>query len=294
MKKILLIGAMTMAALAGCETVDTMTESTVNQMAYSAKLDTILAAQPEKVQARYQYRNPKETIEYFGIEPGMTVAEVLPGRGWYTKILMPYLGEDGHIVGIDYSIDHWSKFGGFATEEFLEGKKTWAAEWAADAAEWRNGVDTKISAFAFGSAPADMTGQVDVIFLPRAIHHLNRFEQANLGEAMMDMKKILKPDGVVAVVAHRASEDNDDDWANGDNGYMKESTVVQIMNEAGFELVGSSEINANPKDKASSANEDMVWRLPPTLATSRDNPELKAKMEAIGETDRMTLKFKLK
>ena len=157
-----------------------------------------------------------------------------------------------------------------------------------------NGVNTEISAFAFGSASADLKGQVDVVFLPRAIHHLNRFEQANLAEAMSDIKMILKPDGIVAVVAHRAGENNDDAWANGDNGYMKESKVIEIMNDAGFKLAGTSEINANPKDMASSANEDIVWRLPPSLATSRENPELREKMKAIGETDRMTMKFIMK
>jgi len=259
-----------------------------------AKLSDILAAQPDEVKARYQYRNPQATLEFFDVEPGMTVAEVLPGGGWYSKILLAYLGDDGHLVGVDYSIDMWSEFGGFATPEFLEDKKSWADDWTTDAKGWRNGVSTNVSAFAFGSAPSDLQGQVDMVFLPRAIHHLNRFEQAHLAGALADIKTILKPDGIVGVVAHRASEDQPDDWANGDNGYMKQSTVIQIMEDAGFELVGESEINANPKDKATAANKDMVWRLPPTLGTSREDPELRAKMQAIGETDRMTLKFKIK
>lgn len=312
MKKTLLMSAISLTLLAACggatksdtventaataqETVQSTAAQSISTEMASQMLDDILAAQPEANKARYPYRNPKATIEYFGIEPGMTVAEVLPGGGWYSKILIPYLGDEGHLVGIDYSIDMWKEFGGFANAEFLEKKETWAETWTADAAGWQAGGDTNLSAFAFGSAPTDLHGQVDVIFLPRAIHHLHRFDKAHLPGALADMKRILKPDGIVAIVAHRAAENQPDGWANGDNGYMKQSTVIAIMEEAGFELAGSpSEINANPKDKALAVNEDKVWRLPPTLGTSRDNPELKAELEAVGETDRMTLKFKVK
>jgi len=284
------------AETVAAETADKMDSAvdTVKSTMKASSLADILDSQSDANKARYQYRNPGETIKFFDIKPGMTVAEVLPGGGWYSKILIPYLGDEGHLVGIDYSIPMWGEFGGFANAEFLAKKESWAETWVKDASEWREGGKTNLSAFAFGSAPKDLNGQVDVIFLPRAIHHLNRFEQAHLAEAMGDMKAILKPDGIVAVVAHRAAEDQDDAWANGDNGYMKQSTVIAIMDEAGFELAGQSELNANPKDQAKSANGDMVWRLPPSLGTSRDDPELKAKMVAIGETDRMTLKFRLK
>lgn len=312
MKRIMiLIAATTLFMMAGCngsttaettqETVQTETSSigepvkeVVKNGVKTNSLADILDAQADANKERFQYRNPRKTIEFFGIKPGMTVAEVLPGGGWYSKILIPYLGDEGHLVGIDYSIPMWGEFGGFANAEFLEKKKTWAADWVAQAEDWKNGNETKLSAFAFGNAPKSLKDKVDVIFLPRAFHHLNRFEQAHLAGALDDMKTILKPDGVVAIVAHRAAEDQDDGWANGDNGYMKQSTVVALMEEAGFELSGQSEINANPKDQAKSENGDMVWRLPPSLATSRDDPELRAKMVAIGETDRMTLKFSLK
>jgi len=275
------------------EKVEQSAEMTKSEPTLS--LADVLDAQDDAAKARFGDRNPGATLEYFGVKPGMTVAEVLPGGGWYSKILIPYLGDDGHLVGIDYEIDMWAKFGGFATPEFLEGKKTWTTTWVADATKWRGDGKTNLSAFAFGSAPSAMKGKVDVVFLPRAIHHLHRFEKAHLASAMSDMKMILKPDGIVAIVAHRAAEDQPDDWANGDNGYMKQSTVIAIMEEAGFELDGTpSEINANPKDQAKAANKDMVWRLPPTLGTSREDPELRAKMEAIGETDRMTLKFRKK
>ena len=268
-------------------------DSTVVELPASAKLTVILAAQDEDAKARYEYRNPQETIEFFEIAPGMTVAEILPGGGWYSKILMPYLGSEGSLVGIDYSIDMWSKFGGFATEEFLEAKKTWPETWTNDAAEWRSGTDVGIDAFAFGSRDTALDGTVDAVVAVRAMHHLNRFnteEQDYMAEALGDIYAILKPGGTFGIVQHRAPEGNEDAWAGGDNGYVKQSAVIDWVEAAGFELVESSEINANPKDKPT--NEDFVWRLPPTLGTSRDDPELRAKMVAIGETDRMTLKFR--
>jgi len=88
-------------------------------------LDTILAAQPDDVKARYQYRHPDQTLTFFGIEPGMTVVEALPGGGWYTKILLPLLGEEGTLIGADYALDMWPKFG-FMNDEQLEAKKTTA------------------------------------------------------------------------------------------------------------------------------------------------------------------------
>ena len=77
----------------------------VSAVAEEGKLAAVLAAQPDEVKARYQYRHPQETIEFFGIEPGMTVVEGLPGGGWYTKILLPYLGGDGHLIGANYPLE---------------------------------------------------------------------------------------------------------------------------------------------------------------------------------------------
>lgn len=268
-------------------------QSSDAQQAASAKgLDEILAAQPENVQARYAARHPKDTLEFLGVEPGMRVVEVLPGGGWYTKILLPYLGEEGTVVGADYSPAMWALFGGFATPEFLEARKTWADTWTAQASDWRGEGDADIKAFAYGAMPADMAGTADMVLMVRAFHHFNRFEDEGqyLTTALAETFQVLKPGGVVGIVQHRAPEANDEAWANGDNGYVKESHVIATMQAAGFELVDQSEINANPADQPT--NEDVVWRLPPTLATSADDEALKAKMIAIGESDRMTLKFR--
>lgn len=260
--------------------------------ANSAKLAAILAAQPDKAKARFDARHPQETLEFFGITPGMTVVEALPGGGWYSKVLIPYLGNEGHLVGVDYSLAMWPEFGGFATPEFIEKKKTWATEWVKGAQAWRAGSTGNISAFAFGSRDADMDGSVDAVLFIRALHNLSRFEDEGgyMSEALADTHALLKSGGLVGVVQHEGPEANDDTWAEGDNGYLKKSDVIAKFKAAGFELVKESDINANPKDVPT--NDDLVWRLPPTLGTSREDAELKATLEAIGESNRMTLLFK--
>jgi predicted methyltransferase len=94
----------------------------------------------------------------------------------------------------------------------------------------------------------------------------------------------------VGVVQHQARDEMPDEWAGGQNGYLKDDFVIAVMQEAGFEFVGMNDINSNEKDQPSDS--DIVWRLPPSLATSKEDPELKAAMEAIGESNRMTLKFR--
>jgi len=301
LKTLILAGvALTLAACSGAgddakkvaeDTADTA-KAEMAMKTSSAKLATILDAQPEKAKARYGARNPQETLEFFGITPGMTVIEVLPGGGWYSKILVPYLGDDGHLVGVDYSLKMWPEFGGFANAEFIEKKKTWAAEWVEGAQAWRAGTEGNLSAFTFGGRNAAMDGKADAVLFIRALHNLSRFEDEGgyMSEALADTYALLKHGGLVGVVQHQGPETNDDKWAEGDNGYLKKSNVIAAFEAAGFELVKESALNANTNDVPT--NDDMVWRLPPSLGTSREDAELKAKMEAIGESNRMTLLFK--
>ena len=259
--------------------------------ANTTKLAAVLAAQDDKTKARYDARNPQDTLMFFGIKPGMTVVEALPGGGWYSKILLPYLGDEGHLVGVDYAAKMWGEFS-FATPEFVEKKKTWPVDWVAGAQEWRNGSKADISAFTFGDRDTSMDGTVDAVLFIRALHNLARFEDKGgyKSQALVDAHALLKPGGIVGVVQHSGPEGNSDEWANGSNGYLKQSNVVATFEAAGFELVGKSDVNTNPRDVPS--NTDIVWRLPQSLRGARDNPELKAKMEAIGESNRMTLLFK--
>ncbi len=281
----------TALALSACATAGDMT---IASQFDSARMDAALAEQAPEVQARYQWRHPKETLEFFGVAPGMTVVDVLPGNdGYYSKILISYLGANGRVIGADYSPEMWKLFGSYVNEEFIAKKATWATDWTATAEDWRKSDDSaSVGAFAYGSLPEDMQGTADVVMLVRAMHHFNRFEEEGgfLTAALKDTYDVLKPGGIVGVVQHRAPEANSDEWAEGDNGYLKQSQQIAAFEAAGFEFIASSEINANPADKPTES--DRVWRLPPSLGTSRDNPELKAQMEAIGESDRMTLKFR--
>jgi predicted methyltransferase len=257
----------------------------------AARLAAVLQAQPSEVQARYPYRHPAETLTFFEVGPGMSVVEALPGGGWYTRILLPYLGPDGALVGADYSADMYPLFG-FFTPEQLKEKETWVTDWPLKADEWGGENSARLGAFVFGSLPAEMNGSADVVLFIRALHNLARFESQGgfLTAALQNAYDILKPGGILGVVQHQAPEGMPDGWAGGQNGYLEKAWVIARLEEAGFEFVAESDINENPKDQP--GPDDIVWRLPPTYATSRDNPELKAEMDAIGESNRMTLKFR--
>ncbi|MEO0951908.1 MAG: hypothetical protein AAFY44_11365 [Pseudomonadota bacterium] len=125
----------------------------------------------------------------------------------------------------------------------------------------------------------------------RALHNLARFESEGgyLTTAMADAHAVLKSGGVLGVVQHEARAEMPDDWAGGQNGYLKRDFVIAAAEAAGFEFVEASDINANPADQPTA--EEFVWRLPPSLNGARDNPELRDAMVAIGESNRMTLKF---
>lgn len=256
----------------------------------SARLDAVLAAQSEEAKARYAARHPKETLELFGVQPGMTVVDTLSGPVWYTGILLDYLGSSGKIIPADYAPEMWTQFGDYSPNP--KEKETWTADTVAKLEGTRGADDAQVGAVQYGTVPAELEGTVDVILALRAVHHFMRLEESGgyMTKALADMNRLLKPGGVVGVVAHRAPEAQSDESTKGDRGYLKQSAVIAAFQAAGFELAEQSEINANPKDQPSET--DIVWRLPPTLATSKDNPELKAQMEAIGETDRMTLKFR--
>jgi len=257
----------------------------------SARLASVLAAQAEEVRVRYRYRHPQETLEFFEVEPGMTVVEALPGGGWYTKVLLPYIGSDGHLIGADYAEEMYPLFG-FYSEEQLEAKKTWIADFIAGAEEWRGDDGASVSAFVMGSMPEEMHGTADRFLFIRALHNLSRFEsQGNyLTTAIGNAYDVLKPGGIVGVVQHQAPDEMSDEWADGSHGYLKKERVIALLENRGFEYLGEIGINHNHNDKP--GEEDIVWRLAPTFATSRDNPELKAELAAIGESNRMTLKFR--
>jgi predicted methyltransferase len=262
----------------------------VDMAANAAALAAVLAAQPDEVQARYDARTPAATIAFFGIEPGMTVAEALPGGGWYSKILMPYLGTEGTFAGAHYPDDLWSRFG--FGEEWAANRVESTAKWPEQVTEWGVENSPAVASYKLTEMPAELEGTMDAVLFIRALHNLNRFnaDAGYMDDTLAEAFKALKPGGIVGVVQHRAPEANGDDWASGANGYLKQSAVIAAFESAGFELVESSELNANAKDMPT--EDDFVWRLPPGLNGTEEGSTERDAVVAIGESDRMTLKFK--
>jgi predicted methyltransferase len=256
-----------------------------------ASLDSILNAQSEETKARYAFRHPKETLEFFRIQPGMTVVEVLPGDGWYSQILVPYLGEQGRLIGLDYDGGMWKNFD-WVTDEFMETRKQWPSEWSGKASAWGGENAAQTSAFAMEDAPESLNGTVDAVLFIRALHNFFRFESQgqHLTQALATTNQLLKPGGLVGIVQHQVSEDKTDEWADGSRGYLKKSALVARMEAAGFEFVAESDINLNPKDVP--GENDIVWRLPPSYYNSKDDEALKKQFTEIGESNRMTLLFR--
>jgi predicted methyltransferase len=256
----------------------------------SGALAKVLAARSDEDKARDAARHPQQTLEFFRVAPGMTVVEGLPGGGWYTTILANYLGAKGVLYGVNYADRMWAMM--------RPDDPAWVAEriaatnqYPADVAKYTNN-GIKARGFTFETVPPEVNGTVDRVLLPRALHNLNRFEDeaGTRSKALAAVYQMLKPDGLVGVEQHRAPESSSADWADGSHGYLKESEVIAMFEQAGFKLVGSSEINANPLDKPT--GDDTVWRLPPTLRGSENDPTKRDAMLAIGESDRMTLLFR--
>ncbi len=278
-----LLGAV--GCTAGGGVVDVTSDPSID----SDKLALAVAARSEDDRARDGARNPQETLDFFEVESDMKVLEVLPGSGWYTRVLAPYLSDGGELHGVMYAHEMLPMFGFFSDERIAAVKKQ-MAEWQ-DFLTQSGGVGVTGQGASFGRAPDSWDQHFDRIVMIRALHNLNRFE-AKAGTrtaALAQIHRWLKPDGTVGVVQHRAPENADDNWAAGQNGYLKRSAVIAMFEEAGFELFAESSINANPLDRPEAG--DYVWRLPPSLR-GHESESSKQQAQAIGESDRMTLVFR--
>ncbi len=215
--------------------------------------------------ARDRYRHPAETLAFFEVKPGQTVVEYSPGGGWYSEILAPLLHNGGTFYALPPS------------GRYLDGYRKFVAS--------KPDVYDKVRVVPFPEEVAKIpAGSVDTVLTFRNVHNMvmNGTDAATF-KAFFTM---LKPGGILGIVDHRLPEDRDTAQEK-DSGYLKVSTVRRIAEAAGFEYVGASEINANPKDTANWAKG--VWTLPPTLSLGDVD---RAKYLAIGESDRMTLKFR--
>ena len=250
---------------------------------HAADLETVLAADMrDDDRARDQYRNPAETLEFFQVAPDMTVAEYGPGGGWYTRVLAPYLHSSGKYIAFDQDSDGRT-YNSRAQEARAKG---WTERFKADVAEMTGVEADSVTAFEIDEMPEDLAGTVDRVLIFRSMHGLNMGNAAD--DVLKAARTMLKDDGMVGVVQHRAPEGASyDDYGARQRGYMRKQDVVAIFAANGFELAGESEINANPNDPANW--EGGVWTLPPVL---RYGDQDRAKYEAIGESDRMTLLFR--
>jgi len=220
---------------------------------------------------RDSWRHPAETLSFFGLKPGMTVVEVSPGGGWYTEILAPAVGPSGRVYAA-----HTNPA---ASERAAAAVKRYQDKLEADPV-YKNVTVTVMGKDSYDIAPA---GSADMVLTFRNVH--SWMGPGFAQEAFNAFAKALKPGGVLGVVEHRLPESGTQD-PKGGSGYVKESEVIKMAEKAGFRLAARSEINANPADTANWPKG--VWTLPPNYA---EGPETKAKYDAIGESDRMTLRF---
>jgi predicted methyltransferase len=243
--------------------------------ATAAKLDTILAGswRSDKNKARDQYRHPKETLVFFGVKPSDTLIEITPGGGWYAEILAPLLKGSGTYVA---AIAKPKNPEGEAARDQSGLKK----KFADDPAEYGG---AKIVEFDGQSPNFGPPNSADVVVTFRNVHNWTSAGTApQMFKAFFD---VLKPNGVLGVVDHRAADGADPEKLK-DTGYLPTDYVIKLATDAGFRLKEKSEINANPKDTKD--YEKGVWTLPPTFELGEKDHD---KYAAIGESDRMTLKF---
>ena len=282
-----------MSILRTCLLIISLALTGLIQTAYAVTatdtLNAVLASRSDEDKVRDDARQPLETLTFFQIKPGMTIAEALPGGGWYTRILANYLGQDGTLYSVNYPDSLWPMLS-YASPKWIAERIAATQNFTAKVATFTdNGIIAK--GFTFDTVPPEVEGTVDRVLLIRALHNLNRFQQkaGTRSQALAATHAMLKKDGLVGVVQHRAPATVSEEWADGTKGYLNEAAVIALFAEAGFVLVAQSEINANPMDQPS--GEDSVWRLPPSLRGGSDDEQREA-MVAIGESDRMTLLFR--
>lgn len=236
--------------------------------------------------ARNDARNPVETLTFFGIEPDDTVVELWPGGGWYSNVLAPYLAAGGgQLLAAGWDAD---AFEGERAERIRTRMQEYADFYAADPDLYGT---LEITAFSDQSEAFAPEGSADAVLVFRNVHSF--LGQGVLDKFMTDAFAALKPGGTLGVVQHRLPSTAEQDPVAA-TGYVHEDVVKAAAERAGFEFAESSEINANPADTAD--HPFGVWTLPPvSRTTDRDGntPEgfdAEAYL-AIGESDRMTLKF---
>jgi predicted methyltransferase len=218
--------------------------------------------------ARDIYRHPSETLSFFGVTPTQTVVEVWPAPGWYAEILAPLLRDSGTYI---------------AAEAPGKSQDVTKALFASDPKRFDKAVLSTLDS----RKPSEMAppGSADVVLTFRNVHNFLMAGDAASAQFFADCYRALKPGGVLGIVDHHLPEEADPALEMS-SGYVKRSTLIRLATAAGFKLDAESQINANPKDEH--AHPKGVWTLPPVYALGTAD---RAKYEAIGESDRLTLRF---
>lgn len=231
--------------------------------------------------ARDAWRHPAETLAFFQVRPDMTVVEYMPGGGWYTRVLAPMLTAGG---GRYIAVNPDPVAMGMTAER----QAAWRASTAglADKAAGYTGRSaTDVPAYTTDALPKALDGDVDRVLIVREMHNLQRNNVAD--SELKAMRRLLKPGGMLGIVQHRAKPTASADYTDGSKGYLRQADVVNLVTAMGFELAGTSEVNANAKDTADYPGG--VWTLPPVYALKDKD---RARYDAVGESDRMTLLFR--
>lgn len=238
----------------------------------------------ETDRARDAARRPVESLAFWGLAPGDRILEVQPGAGWWTHILAPYAARTGgQYFATAADLDDPS-----TSEGARRGREAFAARFSDSA------IYGAINLVNWGANAAPLAAdQYDFILISRSIHGWMRREGA-LDRYLGELARALKPGGTLAIEQHRANPGPQDPQAA--SGYVTEAFVIEAAERAGFKWVARSEINANPKDTKD--HPFGVWTLPPQRATvpygsgrTADPSFDRTKYDAIGESDRMTLRF---
>ena len=246
----------------------------LDKAAHASLVQAVAAPQrSEANRARDQYRHPVETLSFIGVKPTDTVVELWPGGGWYTEILAPYLADHGRLI---------------AAAPAGKGAESMAKRLDANPALYGKVERANFPTVLGGTGVA--AGTADVVLTFRNVHNWKtgylQAEKTDYSEAAFrEIYSMLKPGGVLGIEDHRLPEAASAEREGG-SGYIKVSTVRAMAEKAGFEFAGSSEVNANPKDTTDWP--EGVWTLPPSFELGDKD---RAKYAAIGESDRMTLRF---
>ena len=238
---------------------------------------------PAADRARDKFRNPAESLSFWGLKPGQTVVEVSPGGGYWTEILAPYaMATKGrYVAGV----------ADLANPKLSDGARKARADFEARFADTARYGKIEYVGFGATSGPLGAPGSADLVLTARNIHNW-MWAPGMLPKVMNDFNAVLKTGGVLAVEEHRS--DPRPMAADGRDGYVSEAAVIAAAEAAGFRLAARSEINANAKDTKD--HPFGVWTLPPSRRSSAPGaqpaPDFdRARYDAIGESDRMTLRF---